>query len=256
MTLTPCEQIIRGMGELFECSPVDGYTRIRTPYLYPDGDVIDLYLKEGSEVLTLTDLGDTLGWLRMQTAADKMTVRQRRLIEEARLVHDVELYKGMLVVRARGQEDLGSAVTRLVQAALAVSDLWITFRGHNTATVYDDVEEFLTLHRIDFERREKLVGRSQKTWKVDFYTRTPERSALVNVLSTGSRASARQMIEHNVTRWLDLNHLKLSAEPLRFVSLFDDEFDVWTPEDFRLIENLSEVAYWSRRDDFAELLTA
>lgn len=256
MTPTPCEQIVQGMGELFECSKIDGYTRIRTPYLYPDGDVIDLYLTEDDGTSTLTDLGETLGWLRSQTVSDRKTTRQRRLIEEVCLTHGVELYKGMLVVRARGEEDLGSAVTRLSQAALGVADLWTTFRGYSAASVSDDVEEFLVARRIGFDRREKLVGRSQRIYTVDFHTRTPQRSALVNVLSTGSRATARRLVEHNVTVWHDLNHLKLGAEPLRFVSLFDDELDVWTPEDFRLVEDLSEVAYWSQKDDFTEMLVA
>ena len=118
------------------------------------------------------------------------------------------------------------------------------------------MEEFLVARRIGFDPREKLVGRSQRVYTVDFYTRTPRRSALVNVLSTGSHATARRLVEHNVTVWHDLNHLKLSPEPLRFVSLFDDKLDVWTPEGFRLVEDLSEVAYWSQRDDFAELLVA
>ena len=118
MTPTPCEQIVQGMGELFECSQIDGYTRIRTPYLYPDGDVTDLYLAEDGGTSTLTDLGETLRWLRSETVSDRKTARQRRLIEEVCLTHGVELYKGMLVVRAWGEEDLGSAVTWLSQAAL------------------------------------------------------------------------------------------------------------------------------------------
>lgn len=89
-----------------------------------------------------------------------------------------------------GEEDLGSAVTRLSQAALGVADLWTTFRGYSAASVSDDVEEFLVARRIGFDRREKLVGRSQRVYTVDFHTRTPQRSALVNVLSTGSRATA------------------------------------------------------------------
>ncbi len=256
MSLTPCDSIGLGMGELFECSAINDYFRIRTPYLYPDGDVIDLYLKDDDGILTLTDLGESLGWLRAQTVSEKHTPRQRRLIEEVRYTHGVELYKGMLVVRVRGYEDLASAVMRLSQAALGIADLWITFRGYSVASINDDVEEFLGARRIGFERREKVVGRSQKVWTVDFHTRTPERSALVNVLSTGSRANARRLVEHNVTVWHDLNHLKFGGEPLAFVSLFDDELDVWTPEDFRLMQDLSEVAYWSQRDDFAELLAS
>jgi hypothetical protein len=29
---------------------------------------------------------------------------------------------------------------------------------------------------------------------------------------------------------------------------------VWAPEDFGLVEDVSEVAYWSHKDEFAELL--
>jgi hypothetical protein len=41
---------------------------------------------------------------------------------------------------------------------------------------------------------------------------------------------------------------------MRFISLFDDELDVWAPEHFGLVEDVSEIAYWSRKDEFAELL--
>jgi hypothetical protein len=44
---TPCEAIAEHIGELFTCSSLNGYVKIRTPHLYPDGDVIDLFLKEG-----------------------------------------------------------------------------------------------------------------------------------------------------------------------------------------------------------------
>ncbi len=255
MTPTPCDELVHNMGGLFECSSVDGYTRIRTPYLYPDGDVIDLYLKEGEGLSTLTDLGETLGWLRMQTVANKQTNRQRRLIDDVCVTHGVELYKGMLMTRVREPEDLAPAVTRLSQAALRVADLWFTFRGQMVASVRDEVAEFLEERRIGFERGERLVGRSGRPWVVDFHTRTPRRSALINVLSTGSRATARRLVEHYFTVWYDLSHLKAGTEPLRFVSLFDDELDVWTLEDFRLVEDVSEVAFWSGKDEFAGLLT-
>jgi hypothetical protein len=227
---SPCTEIAQTMGELFECSPINGYTRIRTPYLYPDGDIIDLFLEENSEYATLTDLGETHGWLRMQTVAMHKTSRQRQLIEDIRFTHGVELFRGMLVVRAKKPGELADAITRLSQAVLRVTDLWFTFRGRASTSVNDDVEEFPVGRNIHFERDQRLVGRSGSTWRVDFHTRTPERSALVHVLSTGSRATACRMAEHTVATWHDLSNLKFGPESLRFVSLFDDELDVWTPE--------------------------
>jgi hypothetical protein len=56
--------------------------------------------------------------------------------------------------------------------------------------------------------------------------------------------------------WYNLSHLQMRPEAVRFVSLFDDTLDVWSPEDFRLVEELSEVSRWSRPDELAEKLAA
>ena len=44
---------------LFECSPAprDGI-RVRTPLLFPDGGVIDVYVLERDGAFTVTDFGD------------------------------------------------------------------------------------------------------------------------------------------------------------------------------------------------------
>jgi hypothetical protein len=57
MTTSPCQLISETLGELFICSEVKGFTRIRTPYLYPDGDVIDLFYKVSQGRGIITDLG-------------------------------------------------------------------------------------------------------------------------------------------------------------------------------------------------------
>lgn len=255
MSTTPCDYIAESMGELFDCAPLGEYTRIRTPYLYPDGDVIDLFLSQvDGSPSTLTDLGETLGWLRTQTVSGRKSDRQRRLIEDVCLTHGVELYRGMLTVRVRDFGQMSEAVSRLSQAALRVSDLWFTFRNQAAASINDEVDEFLYARDIRFERGERLMGRSGRTWRVDFHTRTSGKSALVNVLSTGSRPSARRLAEHTLATWHDLSNRGIGPEGLRFVSLFDDELDVWSREDFGLLDDISEVAYWSRKDEFAELL--
>lgn len=253
---TPCDYITENLGELFECTRTNGHTRIRTPYLYPDGDVIDVFLVNDDFPATLTDFGDTLGWLWTQTFSNKRTKKQDRFIEDVCRTHGVELFRGMLTIRIGKPADFSDAVTRLSQAALRVSDLWFTFRSQTIATVNDEVQEFLDSRDIKYERRERLIGRSGNPWTVDFHTRTQDRSTFVNVLSTGSRVSARRIAEHTLATWVDLSNYKVGAEGLRFVSLFDDDLDVWTPESFALVEDVSEVAYWSHKDEFAELLAS
>jgi len=254
--LTPCEQITERIGELFTCSTLNEYVRIRTPFLYPDGDVIDLFFKEEGEYITLTDLGETLRWLRMQTVTQRKSSKQRQLINDICLNHGIEFYRGMLMVRFKQSEDFAQAVTRLSQAALRVSDLWFTFRSRASESVTDEVEDLLRDNQIKFERSPQLTGRSGRVWRPDFHTRLPQRSSLVTVLSTGSRTTARRLAAYTSAAWHDLSYLTLGQEALKFVSLFDDTLDVWTEEDYRLVEDISEVANWSRPDEFLEKLAS
>ena len=250
-----CRDLQRQMGASFTCSEQGDYQRIRTPYLYPDGDNIDLFCKVEGDVVTVSDLAETTGWLRMQSAALRRSPKQARLIEDACVTHGVEFYHGMLQARCRPGEELAQVVTRVGQAALRVSDLWFTFRTQAIESITDEVADFLTKRKFGFERAEKLAGRSGRGWTIDFHVRTRLRSSLVQVLSTGNRAAARRVSEHVLAVWHDLNHLAGGPEALTFVSLFDDTADIWADEDFRLVESLSTVSRWSRPDEFAAVLS-
>ena len=76
------------------------------------------------------------------------------------------------------------------------------------------------------------------------------------LLTTGSRAASRRIAEHVLAGCVDLSHLKTNQQGLVFVSLFDDAGDVWREEDFNLVEQQSEVARWSRPDEFEQILHA
>jgi len=257
MTLTDiCSNFASSLGGLFSCEEMEGQHRIRTPFLYPDGDNIDIFLRPSQDgVFSVTDLGETLRWLRMQTASGgKRSPKQRAIIEDVCMNHGVELYKGMLVARCKPVDDLGFVVTRVAQAALRVSDLWFTFRNRAVESVSDEVAHFLTEKNFSFERGQKLVGRSGKIWTGDFHVRAPQRSSMVMVLSTGSRSAAKNIVSNVHTAFYDLNSRVVGPEALQFISLFDDSSDVWGEEDFRLAEQLSSVARWTQPESLVEIL--
>ncbi len=250
---TACEKIAEKVGELFICSPVNQYTRIRTPFLYPDGDVIDLFLKEEGDYNILTDMGETIRWLGMQTTKKGRTPKQNQLVTDICLNQDVQFNYGTLSIKLKPYDDLAVAVMRLAQAALNVSDLWFTFRYRATETVVDEVEDFLKEREILFERDFPLRGRSGRNWKLDFHTIISQRDSLIFVLSTGNHTTADKLTETAFTTWADLSHLRSSYE---FISLFDDTLDIWTPENFRLVENVSNIVHWSRPNELIEKLVA
>ena len=249
-----CEQFKDGLGELFICSEHGEYQRIRTPYLYPDGDNIDIFCKQQGDVVLVSDLGETTRWLRMQTVAPRRSPKQKALIEDACQTHGVEFYRGMLQARCRPVDQLAAVTFRVAQAALRVSDLWFTFRTRSFESVTDEVAEFLTEKQFQFDRGEKLTGRSGRIWSPDFHVRTVTRSSLVYVLSTGSRSAARGIVNHVHTAFYDLNLLAVGPEALKFVSVFDDTADVWSDEDFRLAEQISTIARWTQPDKFTQIL--
>lgn len=252
-----CVRISAEIGRLFVCSDVKGYVQVRTPYLYPDGDVIDLFYQDDpSGVATISDLGETLRWLRMQSIGDRRTERQWRLIDDICQVTGVELYKNMLLARVREGESLADAVTRVAQACVRVSDIWFTLRSRLVETIHDEVADLLRERNVNFQSRARMVGRSQRSWTVDFLTRTAQQSTLVFLLATGSKSAAQRVVEHTVAGCVDMSHLKVGPEAHHFVSLFDDGLDIWTPDQFRQVEEVSALARWSNPDEFLELLAA
>ena len=257
-----CEYLQTGVGPLFMCSEQGEYLRVRTPYLYPDGDYIDIFCKVDGGVMMVSDLAETTAWLRMQSATLRRSSRQRLLIEDVCVTHGIEFHRGMLQARCRSGDELAQVVTRVAQAALRVSDLWFTFRTRTvqstrkrtTQSTADEVADFLTERKFQFERAIRLAGRSGRDWDVDFSVRTEKRDSLVQVLRAENRTVAQEISARALAAWHDLSHYAVEREAMTFVSLFDDRCDVWAAEDVRLVRPSSKVTFWSRPDEFAEVL--
>lgn len=252
-----CASIARTLPPLFECSPApqEG-VRVRTPLMYPDGTIVDVFVLERGGEYLLTDFGEALGWLRMQSTSIRRSRKQQLLVDDVCQTLGIELFRGQLRLRSGVATDWGEAVLRIAQAVVRVSDIWFTLRSQAMQTTADEVDEWLREKQISFERQVQKQGRSTQSWTIDFETHTDSRTSLVFLLHTGSRGAVRRLAEHVLAGCVDLNHLKASQPDLVFVSLFDDTEDVWRPEDFNLVDEYSEIAQWSRPDGFESLLRA
>ncbi len=243
------------ISALYQCSPAphEG-VRIRTPFLYPDGGIVDVFVVEDADGYTVTDFGDALGWLRNQTIRDKLSPRQRRLLNDISLTLGVGLQRGQLRHRCIELDDLASSVQMVGQAAVRVADLWFTFQTRTLETVADEVDDWLREREICFEKGFKSRGRSGRQRTVDYKISTPSQISLVFLLSTGSKAATRRLTERVFTGCADLKNAESVASSHEFVSLFDDSVDVWQPYDFRLLENVSHIARWSNREELEDIL--
>jgi hypothetical protein len=119
MSLSVSETLRENLGSLFSFSPVNGFTRVRTPFLYPDGDIIDLFLQERDGRVTITDLGETMRWLRAQSISPRRSPKQTALVEDICLNHGLEFFRGMLLARVKPGDDLAAIAMRAAQGCTA-----------------------------------------------------------------------------------------------------------------------------------------
>ena len=149
-----CVSIGQSLPPLFVCSPApqEG-VRVRTPMLYPDGDVVDVFVLERGSSYTVTDFGDALGWLGLQSVSRQRSPKQRMLIQDVCQTLRIELFQDQLVLRQVMKDVVGESVLRVAQAAVRVSDLWFTFRSQSFQNTADEVDEWLREKQIPFDRQ-------------------------------------------------------------------------------------------------------
>ena len=177
---------------IFECSlaPRDA-VRVRTPMLYPDGDLVDAFVVEQGGEYLVTDFGDALGWLRMQSASDRLTPNQHGLVEDVCQALGIERDRGQLTLHCRDRAEIADAVHRLGQAAVRVADILFTFRPQAATPavadrVADEVDGWLRSRSLPVERGVRRSGRSGHSWEVDYRISTAEGTALVFLLTGGA----------------------------------------------------------------------
>ena len=120
------------LGALFECTPgrlSEHFTQIVTPFLLPDGDILDLFYREEAGTFLPADGGETLRWLRSQWAEATLPATIRDQVPGICQMHEIELWHGWLRVRLTQEAHVAGALMRLAQASMRVADLW--FLLHN-----------------------------------------------------------------------------------------------------------------------------
>ena len=118
-----CATIGETLPPSFECSPApqEG-VRVRTPLVYPDGGIVDVFVLKGGNGYIVTDFGDALGWLRMQSVNAQPSPQQNLMIKDICHTLGIELHNGQLVLRSGVDDTLEETVLRVAQAVVRISE--------------------------------------------------------------------------------------------------------------------------------------
>ena len=107
---------------------------------------------------------------------------------------------------------------------------------------------------LQIERKYRVKGVSEQTWSVDFRTSSPAGESLVFLLSAKTRPTARRRVNEVFTAWFDLGAKRESHSQPAFISLIDDTTRAWRNEDYNLLMQQSNIAFWSQKDELERLL--
>lgn len=170
MNRTECEHIVDSYvawlkaGLVAEC--LDHACELTTPFLDRHNDHIQVYAEPRGDEIVLSDDGYVLSDLR--TAGLELTTAKRKAVLEATLNgFGVRLENGRITTDA-DQRNIGQRMHAMIQAMLAVNDMFMMAQPRVAGFFWEDVRDFLEAHDVRFSPRVKLTGKSGFDHGIDF----------------------------------------------------------------------------------------
>ncbi|HJT77232.1 MAG TPA: DUF1828 domain-containing protein [Gemmataceae bacterium] len=245
----------------------DGTLRIATAFHYPDGSLIDVFLKEEAPPpedreaswirgYLLSDFGQTMTYLMDMGVRPSSSERKKRIVDDICTSTGVEYRRGELQVwiDPRDTAAVGTGIAQLVLACVRSADLSFFQKYPSAKPFQEEVKEFIGRDRIE-ESPGALAGQWGRQVEVDFIVRGRKRRSLVKTVSTGGMASSiHPYLTEAFARWYDLKPVHAKDQ---MVTVIDEREHTGRPDDLRRLETLSEVVVFPRdRELLRQILAA
>lgn len=145
---------------------VGGVCELTTPFLDRHNDHLQVYAARRNGTIVLSDDGYILSDLR--TSGLDLDTPKRRLVLDGILKGlGVRTENGQLLIEASAA-NLGQRLHSLVQAMLAVNDMFVMAQPRVASFFFEDVRNFLDLNEVRYTARVKLAGKSGYDHAIDF----------------------------------------------------------------------------------------
>lgn len=247
-----CKDVVRSVEPTH-----GGHICIQTAFQYPDGGYIDVFIRRDAQLklggtIILSDLGQTTAWLLDLRLKPWLSEKRRRFLEDSLSVYGAHMEKGAVEIELTPTDSLGSAVLRLAQACLRMSDLMFTQRSSVETVFKDRVEDFLSIRELPFEPDVEVVGRHDRPVRVDYKVQGGRKGSLVLVLGSANASSTHTIANEIFSRWYDLNMPQVREQK---VTVFDDNSPL-RESDLDRLRELSMVVPIGDEEALAEALAA
>jgi hypothetical protein len=239
------EQIVHSLSLVRECDVVrSGALRMSTPFSYPNGDYIDVFLEARKDLfqqrLSLSDYGHTSLYLRSA---------QLEIAHDSKKQEVLLLILSQLDVKLKGEDlyveinpstthDISDAIFRLSQACLRISDFASHLRPRSENPFCEQVAGFFRSAGINFLSDQKAPGLYKNDVLVDFETFGKEKKSYVCVLSPMTPSSIHTSANEIFRKWHDI---KGHGTDHNLVTIYNDKLAKIRPADRQRISDYSKL---------------
>lgn len=231
---------------------IHGWTEITTPYLDRHNDYIQLYLRDTGNQYILTDDGYTVADL-IQSGCALDTPRRKALLHATLDGFGVQMGENSELEVKATPETFALRKHSLLQAVLAINDLFYVARPNVESFFFEDVSLWLDSADIRYTPKVSFVGHSRYTHQFDFAIpksrKQPER--ILRVINNPNKDNA----QNTAFAWVDTKESR-PANSIAYAVLNDRDRTISDAVTEALTSYEIGPLPWSKRDEFREQLAA
>jgi len=250
-----CENLINSyidwIRQSISLEDINGICEITTPFLDRHNDHLQIYIKETPDGLILTDDGYTLADLRL-SGFNLTTPKRQEVLNSILYGFGVKQENEELSVLTR-PENFPQKKHNLLQAILAINDLFVMAEPTVASIFKEDVERFLRENEIFFNKNIQLMGKTGLSHAFDFII-APSRNKPERILKAINQHDKNNIInfmfmwsdvkgdrDHGSTAYAVLNDIDKKVNPDLINAL--------------RTEGIKEL-FFSRKDEYVGALAA
>ncbi len=255
MSALDCYQLVdlytNWLKEKVKPRAIGDVCELTTPFIDRHNDYLQIYVKAISSGMLLTDDGYTIRDLEM-SGLEFNTDRRKNELKSILNGLGINLKGDSLEVEAR-PDNFAQKKHNLLQAMLAINDLFVLAPPKVASFFKEDVEKFLSLNEIRFTRDINFIGKSGFNHHFDFVI-PPSKKEPERVLRTINNPS-KNNVSAMIFSWDDAR--KMRSEKSVAIAVLNDQDKEVAPDTIHALRAYDiEPMAWSKRDKYIDKLAA
>jgi hypothetical protein len=227
------------------------WIEITTPYLDRHNDYIQIYARKSNGAYVLTDDGYTIADLE-HSGCKLNSPKRQDLLKMTLNGFGIQIRNNALEVHAT-KENFALRKHNLVQAMLAVNDMFYLAVPLVSSLFYEDVVSWLDIHDVRYTPKVKFSGKTGYDHLFDFVIpksrKQPER--IIQAINRPNRETAQAV----AFSWIDTKEVR-PPDSRAFAIINDSEIVISSSVKDALKNYDVEPVSWSKREEILEELAA